>query len=74
MQLSDIHILALDVGVEEGALFGRVALCEALFPAQPLKLQVEVKDEERVSEVDVCIASVIPSFQVHRQVKVVKGI
>ena len=33
LQLSDIHILTLDVGIEEGALFGRVAFSEALFPS-----------------------------------------
>ena len=74
LQLSDIHILTLDVGIEEGALFGRVAFSEALFPSQPLKLQVEVQDEQRVCEVDVCITPIVPGFQVHWQVKVVEGI
>ena len=72
--MSDIHILTLDVGIEEGALFGRVAFSEALFPSQTLELQVEVQDEQRVCKVDVCIAPIVPSFQVHWQVKVVEGI
>ena len=74
MQLSDIHIFSLDVGIEKGALLGRVALCEAFLPSQPLKLQVEVKNEKGVCEVDVCIAPVVSGFQVHWQVKVIEGI
>ena len=66
LQLSDIHILTLDVGIEEGALFGRVAFSKALFPSQTLELQIEVQDEQRVCEIYVCIASIVSGFQVHR--------
>lgn len=72
--MCDVAIFALNIGIKEGTLLFGVAIFKSFVPAQPLKLQVEVKDEEWVSEVDVSEATVVPGPQIHRQVKIVEGV
>lgn len=74
LERCNIHVFALDVGVEEGALLRRVAVFEALVPAQALELQVEVEDEKWVGEVDVRVAAIVACFEIHWEVEVVKSI
>lgn len=45
LQRRNVHVFALDVGVEQGALLRRVAVFEAFVPPQALELQVEVQNE-----------------------------
>ena len=39
---------------------GGVAVFESLVPAQTLELEVEVKDVDRVGEIDVGVAPIVP--------------
>ena len=51
-----------------------MAVFEALIPSESLELEIKVEDEERLSEVDVCIASIVAGLEVHGQVEVVKSV
>ena len=66
LKLSDVHLFALNVRIEKGTLFSRVAILEPLVPAKPLELEVKIKDEERLGEINVCITAIIARFQIHR--------
>ena len=74
LELGDVAIFTLDVGVEQGTLLLRMTVLKAFIPAQTLELQIEVQNEERVSEVDVGKASIVACSQVHGQVEVVKRV
>lgn len=51
-----------------------MAVFESLVPAETLELEIEVEDEERVREVDVGVAPIVSSLEVHRQIKVVESV
>ena len=51
-----------------------MAVLEALVPPQALKLEVEVEDEERVSEVNIGVSSIVTRLQVHRQIEIIKRV
>lgn len=51
-----------------------MTILEPFVPSEPLKLQVEVKDEKRIREVDVGKSAVVPRSQIHRQVEVVERV
>ena len=74
LQGSNIHIFALNVSIKERALLRWVAVFESLVPAETLELEVEVEDEERVCKVDVGVAPIVSSLEVHRQIKVVESV
>ena len=51
-----------------------MAVLEALVPSQALKLEVEVEDEEGVSEVDIGVPSIVTRLQIHWQIEIIKRV